>query len=234
MAKKESVKKKPAKSGRTISKKTKPSKKKVKAAASKSTPKEATSVAPKPGTSAAAAGKSPKAPTRKAAASRTSKQTAEKPKILQFRDPVQPSPTEPQTQVTKLPSESQLRKVKTGLSRKELENYRQLLLNKRAEILGDVEVLENEARTESDEHLSPEHMADSGSNSYEQEFTLGLVASERRMLKEIDEALLRIKHRTYGVCLERAVPIGKARLDAKPWAKYCIEIVREKERRGEL
>lgn len=131
-------------------------------------------------------------------------------------------------------TDTQLRKVKTGLTKKDLEHYRTLLLQKRAEIVGDVAALETDARTDSGDHLSPEHMADIGSNNYEQEFTLGLVATERRMLLEIDQALIRIRERTYGVCLERGIPIGRARLDAKPWAKYCIEVVREKESRGEL
>ncbi len=132
------------------------------------------------------------------------------------------------------PSESKLRRVKTGLSRKDLADYRHLLLAKRSEILGDVAALESESRADKSEHVSPEHMADLGSQSFEIEFTLGLVESERRMLKEINEALVRIRNRTYGVCLERAIPIGKLRLDAKPWAKYCIEVVRKKEIRGEL
>ena len=236
MAKQKNAKKKSAKSDRTLSRKTTPSKKKkVKAEASKSTPKKkkATSASPMSGASKAV-GKSSKAPKEKATALKTSKPTTKKPKMLQFRDPISPLPTELQTSVTQLPSRNQLRKVKKGLSRKDLEHYRQLLMNKRVEILGDVAVLENEIRAESDEHPSPEHMADSGSSSYEQEFTLGLVESERRMLGEIDEALLRIKDHTYGACLERAVPIGKERLDAKPWAKYCIEVVRAKEGRGEL
>ena len=134
----------------------------------------------------------------------------------------------------KLPSETQLRKVKTGMSRKKIQAFREVLRRKRGDILGDMEVLEDEARGDKEDHLSPEHMADVGSNNYEQEFTLGLVETERRLLREIDEALGRIERGTYGVCIEKAIPIGRARLEAKPWAKYCIEVVREKERRGEL
>ena len=78
----------------------------------------------------------------------------------------------------------------------------------------------------------PMHMADVGSDNYDQEFTLVLVESERKLLGEIEEAIVRIQHRIYGVCVETAVPIGRARLDAKPWAKYCIEVAREKERMG--
>lgn len=129
---------------------------------------------------------------------------------------------------------TQLRKVKTSLTRKGREHYRQLLLQKRTEILGDVQALETDARSDSGDHLSPEHMADIGSTNYEQEFALGLVETERKMVAEIDAALIRIRERTYGVCLERGVRISKARLDAKPWARYCIEVAREKESRGEI
>jgi RNA polymerase-binding protein DksA len=151
---------------------------------------------------------------------------------------VKPAPVKieppPLPEIRKPLSRTQLRKVKTDLLRKDLGEYRGLLVQKRTEILGDVEALQTDARSDSGDHLSPEHMADIGSINYEQEFTLGLVESERKLLVEIDEALVRIREGTYGVCLERGEPIGRPRLDAKPWAKYCIEVVREKESRGEL
>jgi len=131
-------------------------------------------------------------------------------------------------------SESQLRKVKNGLSRKDMNRYRKQLLDKRAEILGDVESLENDALNENGEGISYEHMADAGSDYFEQEFTLGLMESERKLLKLINEALVRMKNGTYGVCVESGVPIGPTRLDAKPWAKWSIGVAREKEKLGQL
>jgi RNA polymerase-binding protein DksA len=148
-----------------------------------------------------------------------------------------PSPTVKEPPPQEPPTEEQLRKVKTGLTKKDIDHFRQLLLQKRAEIVGDVTSMEVDARKQhSGGNLSnmPVHMADVGSDNYEQEFTLGLVESERKLIREIDAALLRIQNGTYGVCLERGVPIGKARLEAKPWAKYCIEVARERERRGEF
>ncbi len=128
----------------------------------------------------------------------------------------------------------QLKKVKTSLTKKDLLSFRQLLLQKRAEILGDVEAMETDARGKNEGgNLSnmPVHMADIGSDNYEQEFTLGLVESERKLLREIDEALQRMFDGIYGVCMETGTPINLARLEAKPWAKYCIEVARERERR---
>ena len=133
------------------------------------------------------------------------------------------------------PTVQQLRKVKTGLTKRDLETFHRLLLAKRAEILGDVESMETDARGKNaGGNLSnmPVHMADVGSDNYEQEFTLGLVESERKLLREIDDSLQRIKDGIYGVCLERGIPIARPRLEAKPWAKYCIEVARERERRG--
>lgn len=130
-------------------------------------------------------------------------------------------------------SEAELRKCKSGLSKKDLEHYRQLLLEKRAELLGDVESLQVDVRNNGG-NLSnlPLHMADVGSDNYQQEFTLGLVESDRKTLREIDEALVRMERGYYGVCVVTGKPIGRPRLDIKPWAKYCIEVVRERERRG--
>lgn len=111
----------------------------------------------------------------------------------------------------------------------EVEEFRQMLVNKRAEILRDMETLQGEAlnanRQEAAGDLStmPIHMADLGSDNYELEFTLGLIEGERTILREIEEALERVRGGTYGFCLATGNPIGKARLRAKPWAKYCYE-----------
>jgi len=149
------------------------------------------------------------------------------------RSPFAPPPPTPGILDCDDPTSEQLRKVKTGLSKRDIDGFRKMLMEKRAELLGDVASLEFDSRNESG-NLSnmPLHMADVGSDNYEQEFTLGLVESERKLLREIDEALLRINDGTYGVCLKTAKPIGHARLEAKPWAKFSIEVVREMERLG--
>jgi len=130
-------------------------------------------------------------------------------------------------------SDEVLRKAKSGLTKRELRVFSKLLIERRAEVVGDFEGLQK-LRESSDGDLSnmPLHMADVGSDNYDQEFTLGLMESERRMLEQIDEALLRIQNGTYGICLDSAQPIGKPRLEAKPWARYCIQIAQERERRG--
>ena len=43
-----------------------------------------------------------------------------------------------------------------------------------------------------------------------------------KLLREIGDALRRVEHGTYGVCAECDEPISSKRLDAVPWARYCV------------
>lgn len=127
---------------------------------------------------------------------------------------------------------SSTRKRKRSLTSTDLKHFQKLLLEKRREILNNVNVIEDEAlkksRIEASGDLSnmPIHMADIGTDNYEQEFALGLMDSERKLLREIDEALERIEKKTYGICEATGKQIRKARLEAQPWARYCVEYAR--------
>ncbi len=132
------------------------------------------------------------------------------------------------------PPEEPVRRVKSPLSSKELKEFKALLLAKRAEIFGDAshlaENMNNRAGAGASEHSSmPIHMADLGSDNWEQELNLGLLANEQETVREIDSALRRIEDGTFGVCVATQKPIGLARLHAKPWARYCIEYARLRE-----
>ena len=120
------------------------------------------------------------------------------------------------------------------LSASELRHFQQMLLEKRAELLKNVFQIEDEALKRShstgDLSIMPIHMADLGSDNYEQDFALGLMDGERKLLHEIDQALLRIEKKTYGICLGTGEPIGKARLEAQPWAKYSVDFARKLEK----
>src|SRR5207253_4023085 len=111
--------------------------------------------------------------------------------------------------------------------------YRELLLAKRRELVGDMSQMEREAlRSAGGTNLSnlPLHMADMGTDNYEQEFTLGLVEKERQLLREINQALAKIQDGSYGICEGTGKPIAKVRLEAQPWAKYSVEYARLLER----
>lgn len=118
--------------------------------------------------------------------------------------------------------------LKTYLSKAELDYFRELMLKKLRQINGDVEHIAREALHKSRQDASgdlscmPIHMADIGSDNYEQEFSLGLMDAERKVVEEILMALRRIEEGSYGMCEGTGEPIPKARLEAYPWARYCV------------
>jgi RNA polymerase-binding transcription factor DksA len=124
--------------------------------------------------------------------------------------------------------------VKTHLSDEQLESYRQLLLHKRAVLLGDVTAIERGALDSGSGALSnmPSHLAEQGSETYDQSLSLDLAAVDRKLIREIDAALERINNRTYGVCEISGKPISQERLKELPWARYTIEAAREVERQS--
>jgi len=124
---------------------------------------------------------------------------------------------------------SQPRTKEGRLATADIEHLKQMLLEKRREILVNVNEMEDETLKKSrldaagDLSSMPIHMADIGTDNYEQEFALGLMDSERKLLREIDDALQRIERGTYGICEGTGKQIPKARLEAQPWARYCVE-----------
>jgi RNA polymerase-binding protein DksA len=123
------------------------------------------------------------------------------------------------------------RKNDAPLTPEEIEQFKQLLLQKRREILGNVVSMENDTLRKENTDLShmPLHMGDMGSDTFEVENSLNLVDSERKMLAEIDQALGRIEAGNFGLCLGCGKPIGRARLTAIPWTKYTIEFASQLE-----
>lgn len=117
------------------------------------------------------------------------------------------------------------------LTEKALEKYRQLLLEKRREILGSLECIEQNIFQGGGELSSmPVHLADIGSDNFEQEFSLGLMAEEKKILIEIDYALKRIEDGTYGICEGLGIPIEQPRLEAIPWTRYSLEYAKKMEK----
>jgi RNA polymerase-binding transcription factor DksA len=75
-----------------------------------------------------------------------------------------------------------------------------------------------------------QHMADAGTETFDRDFALSLVSSEKEALHEIDKAIERILNGTYGVCMITGKPIAKERLKAVPFARFSVEGQMEFER----
>jgi len=113
-------------------------------------------------------------------------------------------------------------KKNAGLPKADLDKCRKTLRELRADILGDVTSLEAEA-LQSHGDVSVDHMADHGSDSFEQDQSLSLLESQSESLREIAAAIKRMEEGTYGICERTGKKIGKARLKAIPYARLSLE-----------
>ncbi|MFM8979670.1 MAG: TraR/DksA family transcriptional regulator, partial [Planctomycetia bacterium] len=110
------------------------------------------------------------------------------------------------------------------------------------------EDLEREALQSGGQDVSVDHMADHGTDSFEQDFTLGLLEGKTEMAREIQDAIAKIDGKgelPYGVCeacadrpperwargCETCPYIPTARLDVMPHARLCIR--RQEEAEGD-
>lgn len=121
------------------------------------------------------------------------------------------------------------------MKKADVKIYKERLLALRARLRGDVNRMADSAlsksRTEAHGDLSsmPIHMADLGSDNFEQEFTLSLMESDAGTLDRIEAALERIEEGTYGECEECGAKIPKTRLNAIPYATMCVKCASEYE-----
>lgn len=93
-----------------------------------------------------------------------------------------------------------------------------------------------ERSTEAAEQVEPHSMsiADSASDEIEHDLALAELSAEQDALYEIDEALLRIRNGTYGMCELTGEPISAARLRAVPWARFASQAEAQLEAHGQV
>jgi RNA polymerase-binding protein DksA len=113
------------------------------------------------------------------------------------------------------------------MTKKELEHFEKLLLDRRTALISELGLLRKTAqdtiKEAGGEHSAyAYHMADLGTDAMEREKTFLLASKSGRLLYHIDEALRRIRSKTYGNCHQCGDPIAKTRLEAVPHARLCI------------
>jgi DnaK suppressor protein len=115
---------------------------------------------------------------------------------------------------------------RTPFSDEELEEFRELILKKRAEAIDDIESMraqiEDSREHESDSAYSF-HMADAGTDAMEREKLYLMVSRQQKFVGYLDRALERIDSKTYGICKVTGKPIQKERLRAVPHTEISIE-----------
>jgi DnaK suppressor protein len=115
------------------------------------------------------------------------------------------------------------------MNKTEAKPFKELLHALRARLRGDFNAMAEHAlkrtRTEESGDLSsmPIHMADIGTDNYEQEFTLSLMHNEELVLEQIGGALERIEQGNYGICTGCEGKIPKTRLKVIPYTPHCVK-----------
>ncbi len=121
------------------------------------------------------------------------------------------------------------------MKKADLQKYEQLRIAKRKELTDEIDDLRKDSANtikDSTGDLSSYsyHMADLGTDAQEREKKFQLASKSGRLIYHIDEALRRIKDGDFGICQQCHKEISKARLEAVPHARLCIECKEKEEK----
>jgi DnaK suppressor protein len=121
------------------------------------------------------------------------------------------------------------------MNKKELQKFENILLDERKRFITELAQIKSEglmaSQKESAGDLSSAsyHPADQGSDTMEKEKSVFLASSKGNELYEIDQALMRAKDGKFGICDSCNKEVEPARLEAMPYARYCIKCSRQAE-----
>lgn len=127
--------------------------------------------------------------------------------------------------------------MKKKLNKKELAGFKKLILKRKEEVIDEIKHISEDTLKKSQKEASGDisgyafHMADVATDTYDREFSLGLVSNEREALYELDDALKRIDEQTFGICESCKTIITKIRLKAVPYARLCVRCQERKEKK---
>jgi len=122
------------------------------------------------------------------------------------------------------------------LNEDDLKHFETRLLEERARIMREMGHLESTLLKVNPRDSAGEvggysfHMADAGTDAIEREKAFMFASAEGRMLLEINEALRRLYRGEYGTCESCGKAIARARLEAMPHARLCVECKEKEER----
>jgi DnaK suppressor protein len=114
------------------------------------------------------------------------------------------------------------------MNERQLEFFRQKLLDWKEEILKESRETLTHLKAETENHPD---LADRASSETDRALELRTRDRQRKLISKIDEALRRIEDGSYGYCEETGEPISLARLEARPTATLSLEAQERHERR---
>jgi DnaK suppressor protein len=116
----------------------------------------------------------------------------------------------------------------SGLSKAQVKRLHQHLLEERNAVL--IEIRRSVQGAVEEVPVFTESI-DQAQHETEQNFRLRMADKQRKLLNEIQAALLKFEEGEYGICEGTEEPIGYARLEVRPWARYSVEYKEMKDRR---
>ena len=114
------------------------------------------------------------------------------------------------------------------MDKKKTKTYRDRLLERRESLVSQVTAAELSSRERDLE--ATQDPADMAANAYTKELLISMSDNDRMLLGLIDEALARVESGDYGECVNCGEPIQEKRLNAVPWARYCLRCQDMKEK----
>jgi DnaK suppressor protein len=105
------------------------------------------------------------------------------------------------------------------MDEKKLAHFREKLIQKKLSLTEMVVRTEGYGR---EKEPAIQDVADMAVESYTKEFMFGKSSGDRAMLQMIGEALERIDDESFGSCVHCGEPIHAKRLEAVPWAQFCL------------
>lgn len=135
------------------------------------------------------------------------------------------------TEMPESPPKKQ-KKKKSPYTKRQLNPVRAALLELRHRVVGDLNMMEGESARSADSEVDTDDAADQGSDAFDRDMTLNLMANDARRLQSIDAALEAMDARTFGLCEECEESIPLVRLQALPFARMCVPCQERRERLG--
>lgn len=121
----------------------------------------------------------------------------------------------------------------TVFSDKELGEIKETLTLMKRAIFKEIDASIKEGSSKDSSEYQGDNY-DIASNERDRELSYMLGDRERKKVREIDNALLKIKEGTYGVCDECGEPISKKRLKVIPYSNLCINCQSRAEEEGKM
>lgn len=108
------------------------------------------------------------------------------------------------------------------LAREAIDGMRKRLEDERADLVSQIEAMQADNDETRDDFGVGNHLADTASDTFLRERNMALRGNAEELIGQIDAALKRIEDGSYGTCQRCGQPIAAERLEALPYAAYCI------------